>query len=201
VSGNQFKTIQNALLFNISPSAKQDSLNWPLPVHRLDNQTSGLLIIAKSKTARVRLGQAFESKVDIAKTYQAVVVGKIDKSGEVSIPVEGKLSLTTYKRLKIVKSLKNEYLSLVELSPKTGRTHQLRIHCSSIGFPILGDKLYGLEGLILKKKGLFLSATSLSFLHPVTSEKLSFSVDTPYKFLKRLENEEERFEKYTAKKV
>ena len=68
VSGNQFKTIQNALLFNITPSTNKDALNWPLPVHRLDNQTSGLLIVAKTKTARIKLGQAFENKVDISKT-------------------------------------------------------------------------------------------------------------------------------------
>lgn len=198
VSGNQFKTIQNALLYNIAPSKNKDALNWPLPVHRLDNQTSGVLIVAKSKTARVKLGQAFENKVDISKTYQAVVIGKIDEAGAVSSDVDGKQSLSTYKRIKVVKSLKNEFLSLIELSPKTGRTHQLRIHCASIGFPILGDKLYGVEGMILKNKGLFLCATGISFAHPVTSVILSFSVETPYKFLKRLTSENDRYTNYSA---
>jgi len=199
VSGNQFKTIQNALLFNITPSVNVDSLNWPLPVHRLDNQTSGVLLIAKSKMARVKLGQAFETKVDISKTYQAVVIGKIDEEGVMSTDVDGKQSLSTYKRLKVVRSLKNKFLSLVELSPKTGRTHQLRIHCSTIGFPILGDKLYGVEGMIFKNKGLFLCATGISFLHPITNKELTFDVKTPYKFLKRLENEAERFQNYSVK--
>lgn len=200
VSGNQFKTIQNALLFNITPSTNKDALNWPLPVHRLDNQTSGLLIVAKTKTARIKLGQAFENKVDISKTYQAVVIGEMDEVGEVASDVDGKQSLSTFKRLTVVKSLKNEFLSLVELSPKTGRTHQLRIHCASIGFPILGDKLYGEEGMILKNKGLFLCATGISFTHPVTTEKLSFSIDTPYKFLKRLASENNRYQNYKIKK-
>jgi tRNA pseudouridine65 synthase/23S rRNA pseudouridine1911/1915/1917 synthase len=199
VSGNQFKTIQNALLYNITPSKNKDALNWPLPVHRLDNQTSGLLIVAKSKIARVKLGQAFENKVDISKTYQAVVIGKIAEVGEIMTDVDGKQSLSTYKRLKIVQSLKNEFLSLVELSPKTGRTHQLRIHCASIGFPILGDKLYGVDGMILKNKGLFLCATGISFTHPVTNESLFFSVETPYKFLKRLMSENERYLNYSKK--
>lgn len=196
VSGNQFKTIQNALMYNITPSIGKDALNWPLPVHRLDNQTSGLLLVAKSKMARVKLGQAFEVKGSISKTYQAVVIGKIRESGEITVEVDEKSSLSTYKRLKVVKSLKNEYLSLVELSPKTGRTHQLRIHCASLGFPILGDKLYGKEGLILKNKGLFLCATGICFSHPRSNLKLSFSVDTPYKFMKRLNSEEERFNNY-----
>ena len=199
VSGNQFKTIQNALLYNITPSTNNDALNWPLPVHRLDNQTSGLLIIAKSKLARVKLGQAFENKIDIVKRYQAVVIGKIDELGEVSVDIEGKQSLSTYTRLKVVRSLKNEFLSLIELSPKTGRTHQLRIHCASLGFPILGDKLYGVEGMVLKNKGLFLCATGIAFLHPVTNVKLNFSVDTPYKFLKRLSSESERSQNYSNK--
>ena len=81
----------------------------------------------------------------------------------------------------------------MELHPKTGRTHQLRIHCASIGHPILGDKIHGKKGLILKIKGLFLCATSISFKHPFTQENLKFSVDTPHKFMKRLENEERRF--------
>ncbi len=185
-------------MFNIKLSVNKDALNWPLPVHRLDNQTSGLLLIAKSKTARVKLGQAFERKEGISKTYQAVVIGKIDQSGEISIDVDEKKSLSTYKRLSVTTSLKNEFLSLIELSPKTGRTHQLRIHCASIGFPILGDKLYGDEGMILKNKGLFLCATGISFAHPITNKKLTFSVETPYKFLKRLTSEAERFENYST---
>lgn len=84
----------------------------------------------------------------------------------------------------------------MELEPKTGRTHQLRIHCSSIGHPILGDKLYGNEGSILKHKGLFLAAIYLKFNHPITNELLEVEITTPANFLKRLENEKRRYIKY-----
>jgi len=195
VSGNQFKTIQNALLFNINPSTKIDALDWPLPVHRLDNQTSGLLLIAKTKLARVKLGQAFEKKT-VLKKYTAVVIGDLRDSGEINLPIDGKQSLSFYTSMSVVPSLKNGDLSLLELIPKTGRTHQLRIHCASINHPILGDKLYGKNGLILKNKGLFLCAVSLDFKHPVTKQIITFEVPTPHKFIKRMENEKRRYLEY-----
>lgn len=195
VSGNQFKTIQNALLHNINPSVKEDKLPWPLPVHRLDNQTSGLMIIAKTKTARVALGQAFERKM-IEKTYRAVVIGQAPENGDIHLPIENKPASSTFKKLAAVPSLKNGTLSLIELYPQTGRTHQLRIHCAALNLPILGDKLYGPENLILKHKGLFLCAVKLKFNHPVSNKPVEFSMPTPPKFLKRLENEKKRFLNY-----
>lgn len=192
VSGNQFKTVQNALQYNLRTSTKQDALPWPLPVHRIDNQTSGLLIIAKTRTSRVRLGQAFENKT-IQKKYHAVVIGKTAHAGRILVPIEHKKSLSTYRTIKTAPSLKNEFLSLVELIPKTGRTHQLRIHCAHMGHPILGDKLYGKTDLILKHKGLFLCATTLKFDHPISQEKLNFSIPAPKKFETRMNNEARRF--------
>jgi len=195
VSGNKFKTIQNALLYTLSPSKKSDCLPWPLPVHRLDNQTSGLLIIAKTRIARIKLGQAFEKK-EIEKTYHAVVIGKTNNEGTIQFPIDSKKSTTDYKKLQFVSSLKNKYLSLLEVYPKTGRTHQIRIHCAKLGFPILGDKLYGSENLILKHKGLFLAAVGISFTHPISEKELCFSIPTPAKFLNRMKNEERRFLTY-----
>jgi 23S rRNA pseudouridine1911/1915/1917 synthase len=192
VSGNQFKTIQNALQYNLQPSTKQDALAWPLPVHRLDNQTAGLLIIAKTKTSRVRLGQAFENKT-IQKKYHAVVIGKTAHAGRIHVPIDIKKSISSYRTIKTAPSLKNEFLSLVELVPETGRTHQLRIHCAHMGHPILGDKLYGKTDLILKHKGLFLCATTLQFDHPITKEKLEFAIPAPKKFETRMNNEARRF--------
>ncbi len=175
-----------------------DALNWTLPVHRLDNQTSGLLIIAKTKLARKNLGLAFENKT-IEKTYQAVVIGSAPENGQVDKPIEEKKSVSNFVKLKTVKSLKNEFLSLLELKPKTGRTHQLRIHCASLELPILGDKLYGREGLVLKHKGLFLTAVSITFAHPRSNKIISVTIPTPYKFLKRMENEAKRFDKFHSK--
>lgn len=198
VSGNQFKTIENALGYNLKVSNSEDKLNWPLPVHRLDNQTSGLLIIAKTKTARIKLGQSFEKK-EVRKKYAAIVMGNVKGDGLINFPVQEKESKSEYKSLKVVTSLKNEFLSLLELKPLTGRTHQLRIHCQSLGSPILGDKLYGQEGSVLKHKGLFLTAIALSFKHPISSEDLMIEIPIPQKFLRRLENEERRFLKFNNK--
>ncbi len=192
VSGNQFRTLQNALPHNLRPSTKLDVLDRPLPVHRLDNQTSGLLVVAKTKLARINLGKAFEDK-SISKVYHAVVIGKVEGSGKIEFPIENKECKTLYRTIDVVPSLKNKYLSLLELEPKTGRTHQLRIHCSTLKHPILGDKVYGDEGMVLKSKGLFLCATRLQFNHPTSNELLKFSIPTPHKFLKRLENENRRF--------
>lgn len=196
VSGNQYKTIVNALGFNLKQSQQKDALNWPLPVHRLDNQTSGLLIIAKTIMARIELGKAFENK-QIQKRYHAVVIGKTPTSGSINHKVGEKEALSDYKTLQTVQSLKSGYLSLLELTPQTGRTHQLRIHCAkALGTPILGDKIYGDSNLILKHKGLFLCAVALDFVHPLTKEELKIEIATPYKFIKRLENEQRRFDNY-----
>lgn len=197
VSGNRFRTIQNALIGNIKISEELDALRWPKPVHRLDSPTSGLLIIAKTASTLVKLGQLFENK-EIQKKYAAIVIGKTPEKGVIDFEIEGLKSWTEYQLNCFVPSLRNEYLSLVELSPKTGRTHQLRIHLSKLGFPILGDKLYGKKGEIFQGKGLFLSAVELKFVHPITDEYLIIKADLPLKFKSLLERENRRWEKYNS---
>jgi len=197
VSGNQFRTIQNALIGNVSLSKEEDALRWPKPVHRLDGPTSGLLLIAKTAKALVKLGQQFEQKL-IKKKYVAIVMGKTPESGVITSDIDGLKSLSEYITLKTINSLRSKQLSLVELMPKTGRTHQLRIHLSSIGFPILGDKKYGNVGNVLEGKGLFLCALGLEFNHPITSEVLSINTELPYKFNSLLEREEKRWGKYNS---
>lgn len=197
VSGNQFRTIQNALIGNVSLSKEADALRWPKPVHRLDGPTSGLLIIAKTAKALVLLGQQFEQKT-IQKTYAAIVMGETPERGSVASDIEGLKSLSDYETLKTVNSLKSKQLSLVKLYPKTGRTHQLRIHLSSIGFPILGDKTYGDEGNVLEGKGLFLCALELYLKHPITEVLLHLKIDVPHKFNSLLEREEKRWQKYNG---
>jgi RluA family pseudouridine synthase len=193
VSGNYFRTIRNALPFNLKRSNESDALPSPMPVHRLDNQTSGLLLIAKTKTAQVNLGEQFEEK-SIQKTYQAIVLGNISGKDIISIPIEGKTAKTCYEVLKTVPSLKFEALSLVKLMPATGRTHQLRIHLSLIGHPILGDKLYTAPEKLLRKKGLFLAACAIRFLHPVTNNHMDFEIARPNKFNVIMEKECHRVE-------
>jgi len=197
VSGNQFRTVENALLHNISKSMEKDGLRKPRAVHRLDSPTSGLLLVAKTALAHLKLSQQFEAKT-ILKKYQAIVIGEIDEQGVLEKKINGKNALTHFKKIKTIPSLKNKWLSLVDLFPQTGRTHQLRIHLSDFGFPILGDAMYGKEGLILKHKGLFLCAVELVFSHPKTGERVVVKINAPQKYETLLRREERRWKKYQS---
>lgn len=188
VSGNQFRTIQNALSPKLKPSLQRDKLWLPRPVHRLDAATCGLLLIAKTSKSIIALSRQFEQK-EIKKRYRAVVVGKLNQHGLLDAPIKGKKALSRYRCLEHVRSIKNDWLSLVDLFPETGRTHQLRIHLSNAGHPVFGDTLYGKEGHIKKGKGLFLCAVELAFRHPFSGKEQSVSIDPPAKFSKTLERE------------
>ena len=194
-SGNQFKTAVNAVCYHAKPSEAGDRLPWPKPVHRLDSATSGLLLFAKTTKALLSLNKQFENK-NIKKRYRAIVNGKIEQEGLIDLNIEDKETLTRYQRIDFVESLQNTWLSMVYLFPETGRTHQLRIHLSKIGHPIVGDKIYGTKGDILKHKGLFLCATRLEFLHPVTKQIVTYKIDEPPKFKALLKREKRRWEKY-----
>lgn len=195
VSGNFYKTIQNALPYNLEKSLAVDALKIPRPVHRIDAATCGLLLIAKTKTAHLHLSKQFENKT-IRKRYQAIAIGKLPKKGRIEIPIDDKASITDFEMVKIVPSLKNEFLTLVNLYPITGRTHQLRKHLSGLNHPILGDKLYGKEGLILWKKGLLLCAVELNFIHPKREKSMQITIQPPNKFQTILEREARRFLNY-----
>lgn len=200
VSGNSFKTIANALYYNLKVSTEKDALYKPTPVHRLDNQTSGLLVIAKTKTAQIELGKQFTNKT-IQKNYCAIVIGKVHSNQIINSPIETKNAETTFEIIKIVKSLKYSNLSCLKVSPKTGRTHQIRIHLASIGHPILGDKLYGKKELNQQGKGLFLCASAIKFLHPKTFEVLQFKLkNIPHKFNAILTREKRRWNTYNLSK-
>jgi RluA family pseudouridine synthase len=190
VSGNQFRSIQNALPYNLAPSSQPDTLAVPRPVHRLDAPTCGLLLVAKTSRAIIGLSRQFEEKT-IQKRYQAVAMGKLAEEGFFDRPIDGKEAYTQYQCLQQVRSIKSKWLSLLSLFPQTGRTHQLRIHLSQAGHPILGDALYGREGLVKKGKGLFLCAVELSFEHPITQKIQSSCIEPPAKFLKTMEREEQ----------
>jgi RluA family pseudouridine synthase len=195
VSGNKYKTIQNALISNLQNSKEPDALKWPRPVHRLDYGTSGLLLVAKTTSTLAKLGRQFEER-QIKKTYRALVVGELDEEGEIKERIEEKESITRYKVISRVPSLYTDWISLVEVYPETGRTHQIRIHMAHIGHPVLGDSRYGKEMRLLKKKGLFLASVGISFQHPVSGELQSISIKMPEKFTKRLQTELRRWDKY-----
>lgn len=199
VSGNYFKTIEHALPHNLEPSVAKDALPFPLPCHRLDSSTSGCLLIAKTREARVKAGELFE-KGQVNKIYHAIVVGEKVSDGYLKFLINEKESLSSVKKITSSPSLSNEAVHLVELIPFTGRTHQLRIHCAEAGHPILGDPLYGTPKARLKGKGLFLASTQLSFIHPFLHKQLVVSVPVPAKFTRFMENEKRRFEKFTSEK-
>jgi RluA family pseudouridine synthase len=193
-SGNLFRTLENAIQGQLKPSI-HNPLKWPRPVHRLDSLTSGLVIIAKSIPARIELGRMFEKK-EISKLYCALLVGKYNGPSVIDFSIEGKKAISNIERLEIKESLNNGYISKVVLKPVTGRTHQLRIHTSKLGFPIVGDHEYGLKGRTLLHKGLFLCAVELNFRHPLTGAPIRAKVEVPKKFDALMEREYQRFLKY-----
>jgi len=182
VSGNSFKTIANGLVQNIKKSKLSDATH-PQPVHRLDYATTGILLIGKTSRSIRALNKMFELK-KIEKTYYAITIGEMDVAGQITLNIEGKESKTVYTRIATVPSGKFGKLNLVLLQPKTGRRHQLRRHMSQHGHPILGDKDYGIEGSILKGKGMYLHAYSLKFIHPFTNKELHLTDELPERFKK-----------------
>jgi tRNA pseudouridine32 synthase/23S rRNA pseudouridine746 synthase len=162
-----------------------------LVVHRLDQDTSGLLIMARGIEAQRRISKAFETR-QVSKRYVAVVVGKPEPNKNMINDwslIEGAILLDWPNRplhiihpdgkpsqslLRLIDS--SDSASLIELEPVTGRTHQLRVHMQSIGHPILGDSLYAPPEVRAMTPRLMLHAKSISLIHPFTEEPLSFDV-------------------------
>lgn len=160
-----------------------------LVVHRLDQDTSGLLIMARGIEAQRRISKAFETR-QVHKRYMAVVVGKpepTEKDPDGWVLIEGAILLDwpnrplhiihpdgkpSQSRWRILDS--SDFASLIELEPVTGRTHQLRVHMQSIGHPILGDSLYAPPEVRALTTRLMLHAKSIKLAHPFTEEPLAF---------------------------
>ncbi len=182
VSGNSFKTIANALAQNIKGSNLPDATP-PQPVHRLDFATTGILLVGKTSSSIRALNKIFENR-EVEKTYYAVTIGEMNDRGKITSEIDGKKSQSNYTLCESVPSEKFGKLNLVQLEAQTGRRHQLRKHLSNIGNPILGDKEYGIENLILNGKGLYLHAYSLKFIHPFTNEEVHLKDEFPQRFKK-----------------
>ncbi|MGK0458620.1 MAG: 23S rRNA pseudouridine1911/1915/1917 synthase [Polaribacter sp.] len=182
VNGNKFVTIANGLSQNLKKSTQFDAVK-PQPIHRLDYPTSGLLLVGKTSTAIIELGELFKNK-EIKKTYFAITIGTMNTVGLINFLIDEKIAQTKFEVLKTVISERFGSLNFVKLEPKTGRKHQLRKHVSEIGNPILGDKKYFLKHKILTGKGLFLHAGTLDFVHPFTKDKISITKELPKKFTK-----------------
>jgi tRNA pseudouridine32 synthase/23S rRNA pseudouridine746 synthase len=165
-------------------------------VHRLDMATSGLMVMALNKSAHVIISRQFEQR-KTEKIYLARVFGKLElKIGSINLPLicdwpnrpkqkvdheNGKKSLTHYKVLNQNDEVGDETSSLIELTPITGRSHQLRVHMLALGHPILGDKLYAHERALGMSERLKLHALTLSLFHPTTKEAITFSAPCPFK--------------------
>ena len=178
-SGNFFRSVYNAIGVNLTIDPIEHF--YPQPVHRLDSATCGLLLIAKTKTARIHLGMQFERN-EVRKKYQALVHGKVTGSGIINIPIDNKSANTNFNLLSQHQIRNGEWISHLELIPESGRTHQLRKHCFYMGHPILGDKMYQRPGWQLRRKGLLLCATSLQFIHPENAKNMHFELEPPAKF-------------------
>lgn len=178
------------------------NLDWPDMtrigvVHRLDKDTSGVIVMAKNPDVLAKLQAQFKDR-EIQKTYSALVLGKVEKEGKVEAAIErgdagtqkvidftysfdkktARLAITLYKPTKYYRFDNND-LTLLEVQPRTGRMHQIRTHLKYLGFPIIGDPLYNIKPSrqISKKLDLnrqFLHAEKLEFTHPITNQKMIF---------------------------
>jgi 23S rRNA pseudouridine1911/1915/1917 synthase len=191
-------TMVNALLYHFRELSKFAGTGRPGIVHRLDKHTSGLIIVAKNDISHQRLSRQFQSR-EVLKKYLALVHGTVKEGcGEISSPIGRdrvhRVRMTTrgvhareaYTRYETLKEFQG--FTLLQLTIKTGRTHQIRVHLSSIKHPVVGDTLYGAPSRIVRAgtrdylpslHRYFLHAAVLEFVHPRTQEPLKFRSDLP----------------------
>lgn len=179
-NGNYFRTLENALPYNLSVSNLEDALRYPVPVHRLDNPTAGIILVAKTRKVQQALHSAFQNKF-IHKTYHALVHGQLQSAVTQSRSIDGKAATTILEPIDNFE-IDNEIFSLLKAKPATGRTHQIRIHLSNMSLPIVGDPIYGMEESYFKNKNLYLFSSGISFEHPITSEEMKFELKLPKRF-------------------
>ncbi|KGJ94257.1 pseudouridine synthase [Colwellia psychrerythraea] len=164
-------------------------------VHRLDMATSGIMIMALNKPAHVAISRQFEQR-KTQKSYLARVWGLVEQNeGSVDLPLisdwpnrpkqkidheNGKKSLTHYRVLSHNNSTEEHASTLLELTPVTGRSHQLRVHMLALGHPILGDKLYAPKEALIMRSRLQLHALTLSLFHPNTEQAITFNAPCPF---------------------
>ena len=182
-------TLVNALLFHCKDLSGINGVMRPGIVHRLDKDTSGVMVVAKNDKAHINLSEQIQSKT-ARRSYLAIVHGCItDNAGIISgaigrhktdrkkmaITADGKPAITEFK---VIERFDSSY-SLVECNLKTGRTHQIRVHMTSIGYSVVGDPKYGVRKNPFNINGQALHSYKLTLNHPVTAEKMSFTAPLP----------------------
>ena len=188
-------TLVNALLYHVQDLSGINGVLRPGIVHRLDKDTSGLLVVAKNDVAHVELQRQIQTK-ECKRIYLALLEGNLKSdSGFVDQPIgrsksdrkkmdvtrDGRSAQTLYTVLE-----RFQGYTLVQFELKTGRTHQIRVHAKFLGHPVVGDKTYGYAKCRWKLDGQLLHARRLSFTHPTTGELMSFSAPCPDYFEKVL---------------
>ncbi|WP_418222524.1 RluA family pseudouridine synthase [Clostridium isatidis] len=196
--GNYNGTLVNGLLYHCKDLSKINGEIRPGIVHRIDKNTSGILVVAKNDEAHKNLAQQFKEH-SIKREYYALVEGKFSNNeGTIDKPVgrnkkdrlkmgvigDGKRAVTHY----VVLEQYNNNLSLIKCMLETGRTHQIRVHMASINHPLVGDTVYGSKKQKYKLQGQVLHAKTLGFIHPISKEYMEFTSDLPDYFKKLLEN-------------
>lgn len=189
--GNWTGTVVNGLLYHCNQIIRQENSLRPGIVHRLDKETSGVLITAKTLEVQQKLTTLFASR-QVYKEYWAICVGQ-PVDGEISAPI-GRHPI--YRKqmavipngkpaISLVKTLGgNHKLSLVQIVIATGRTHQIRVHLKYKGTPVLGDTIYGFSTLnrYYKAKRQLLHATFVKFVHPITGKEIEIKAFPPIDF-------------------
>lgn len=190
--GNYGTTLVSALLYHIKKLSSAGDPHRPGIVHRLDRDTSGLMIIAKTDAAYDGLVKQFSERT-IEKRYTAIIIGKPVKEHAVidrpiarhkkyrqkmTIDEDGREAITEYKISRIWHTQVSTF-TMLDIRIHTGRTHQIRVHLSSIGNPVIGDQIYSKKWEKYRVPYLLLASTFLKFSHPVTGEELSFEAELP----------------------
>lgn len=191
-AGRHDKTLVNGLLAIFPELAELQPAERPGIVHRLDADTSGLMVVARTADAATALSSAIKER-EVDRRYVAMVVGRFTgRRGVIDRPIGRHPTIRTQQA--IVPGARpartrfafaagfyalGKALSMVNLKLETGRTHQIRVHMQAIGYPILGDPVYGVILPEIPLRRQFLHANRLSFKHPITSERLEFTSDLP----------------------
>ena len=192
-AGNNSKTLVNALMSHCKGTLSGiNGVIRPGIVHRLDKDTSGLLIVAKTDEAHIGLAKQIKEH-SFLRIYNAIVLGKYkEKTGEINLPIgrdpkNRKRMAVTEKNSRNALTLyrvMEEYsgYSLVEFELKTGRTHQIRVHSAYMGHPVAGDPVYLPQKMSKKAGGQYLHAKKIGFIHPISLQYLEFDSQLPERF-------------------